>query len=233
MGRTSLRLLPATVLAGVIASVTATGCREEDPLRTVANQGTFPTMVTTAVDTYVSDSGYIKYHAVTDIWEVYDDTVEPFWRFPLPLIIDILEPGMKPNAHIECDSANYKTRRRLFRFDGNVVAVNVNKDTFLTEQLYWDQNKAEFYTDSFIHIVKTGRVLEGYGFRSNEGMTDYRILRPTAILPESAFKNNEERPHDEDSDSISNIYVDPLSRPTPMRASERNRRGDIIMYSPD
>ena len=226
MGKTTLRFLPYTMLASVLMTTALSACREEDPVGTVANQGAFPTMVTTAVDTYVSDSGYIKYHAVTDVWEVYDDTVEPFWRFPYPLIIDILDPGMKPNAHIECDSANYKTRIRLFRFDGDVVAVNVNRDTFLTEQLFWDQNRTEFYTDSFIHIVKSGRVLEGYGFRSNEKMTDYRILRPTAILPENAFRNQENRPVDS-TDTQNAPYIDPLSRPTPVRASERNRRQDF------
>lgn len=185
-----LRILPVVVMITVLMSVIVTGCNDDDALRTIPNQGKTPTMVTTGVDTYISDSGYIKYHAITDIWEVYDDTINPHWRFPRPLIVDILEPGMKPGAHIECDSALYLTQQKLFRFDGHVTAVNVMKDTFLTPQLYWDQAATEFYTDSFIHIVKADRILEGHGFRSNEKMTKYTILKPTAILPASEFQVN-------------------------------------------
>ena len=183
-----LRTLPCAVAAAFIISTATVGCREEDPVQTGANQGSMPTMVTLDVDTYISDSGFVKYHAITDVWEMYDDTTQPYWRFPRPLIVDILDPGMKPHSHIECDSAVYQTQRRLFRFDGNVVAVNIARDTFLTPQLYWDQKTTEFYTDSFIHIVKADRILEGYGFRSNERMTRYTITRPTAILPVSAFR---------------------------------------------
>lgn len=191
-----LRILPVVVLMTMLMAVVVTGCNDDDAMRTIPNQGRTPTMVTTGVDTYISDSGYIKYHAITDIWEMYDDTINPHWRFPRPLIVDIYEPGMKPGAHIECDSALYLTQKKLFRFDGHVVAANVNKDTFLTNQLYWDQAATEFYTDSFIHIVKTDRILEGHGFRSNEKMTKYTILKPTAILPASEFtieKNTEAR----------------------------------------
>lgn len=212
-------------------SVLSTGCREEDPVRTVANRGSAPTMVTYDVDTYVSDSGYVKYHAVTDVWEMYDDTSVPFWRFPHPLVIDILSPGMKPHSHIECDSAVYFTSKRLFRFDGNVTAVNVERDTFLTQQLFWDQTATEFFTDSFIHIVKSDRILEGYGFRSNERMTSYSILRPTAILPSSAFRNDDTDKdrrlmHNRDSVDARDAYIygDPDNRiPTPasMREPER------------
>lgn len=183
-------LMPLATIAMLAFGSILGGCREEDPMRTSANQGSLPTMVTFDVDTYISDSGYVKYHAVTDIWEMYDDTAQPFWRFPKPLSIDILAPGNRPHSHIRCDSARYLTQRQLFRFDGHVVAVNVAKDSFLTKQLYWDQKSTEFYTDSFIHIRKADRIIEGYGFRSNEKMTRYTIQKPTAIIPVSAFRNN-------------------------------------------
>lgn len=231
---TDLRLLPAAVTVFAACSVLVTGCREEDPVRTSANQGALPTMVTTDVDTYVSDSGYIKYHAVTDVWEVYDDTSQPYWRFPNPLIIDILEPGMKPHSHIECDSALYQTSRRLFRFDGNVTAINVEKDTFMTPQLFWDQGATEFYTDSFIHIVKADRILEGYGFRSNERMTRYTILRPTAILPVSAFKKDEtdaEVQHNRDSvENVSPSAYDVRRVPVPASRREPDVQDQLNLH---
>ena len=219
--------------AGVIAS-----CSSDDAVRTSPNQGTTPTMVTLGVDTYVSDSGYVKYHAVTDIWEMYDNTDTPYWRFPHPLVIDILDKDMSPSAHIECDSAIYKTVQQLFRFDGDVTAINVLRDTFLTAQLYWDQKTSEFYTDSFIHIVKTDRVLEGYGFRSNDRMTVYTINNPTAILPSSAFRREENQQTQAvapqpDSTSAAQTNA-PERQPIPEPASRRvNQEGYQIHALPD
>lgn len=220
-----------TMVAAV--SMAFAGCDDES-VRTVANpdaDGSTPTMVTMDVDTYVSDSGYTKYHAVTRVWEMFEDTDTPYWRFPCPLVIDTYERGMRPNAHVECDSARYLTQRRLFRFDGHVLAVNVQGDTFVTQQLYWDQQKTQFLTDSFIHIVKGDRVLEGYGFVADERMTEYVINNPTAILPASSLKGNREQAENVEPDQQSEgedggVMYGGATRRVPRPASERETSPD-------
>ena len=105
------------------------------------------------------------------------------WKFPKGLNLVNFDLEMKPAAAMRCDSATYFSQRRLWRLDGNIVMVNVQRDTFLTEQLYWDQNQCKVYSDSFIHIVRTNHIIEGYGFESNQEMTQYNVNRPTAIIP--------------------------------------------------
>ena len=61
--------------------------------------------------------------------------------------------------------------------------VNTLRDSFLTQQLYWNQITKKMYSDSFIHIVRSDRIIEGYGFDSDQSMTSYTVHRPTAILP--------------------------------------------------
>lgn len=219
-----LRILP-TAVAGAVTALLTASCAD-NVVHTVPNAGPgnlTPTMVTTDVDTYVSDSGFVKYHAVTDVWEMYENTDTPFWRFPSPLVIDTYHPGMVPAAHVECDSALYYSQRRLFRFDGHVTAINVERDTFLTQQLFWDQDQSQFYTDSFIHIVKSDRIIEGYGFRSNEKMSEYTVNRPTAILPASSLRNDKNAADTTKSaDTLTNTLIqNPLSRPAPTPASMR------------
>ena len=68
---------------------------------------------------------------------------------------------------------------------------NVDGDRFLTQQLFWDQNARKVYSDSFIHIERSDRIIEGYGFISNEQMTDYTIRRPSGIFPTSAFASSQ------------------------------------------
>ena len=56
-------------------------------------------------------------------------------------------------------------------------------EKFLTQQIFWDQDTRTVYSDSFIHIERSNRSIEGYGFTSSEQMTDYLVNRPSGIFP--------------------------------------------------
>lgn len=142
-----------------------------------------PTMTTTNVVTLISDSGYTRYNIATPLWEIYDNVADPYWRFPDGLELQQYDLTLNPQAGMRCDSATYFSQRRLWRLDGHVVMVNVNGDTLLTQQIFWNQLNQEVYSDSFVHIVRQNYVIEGYGFTSNQTMTAYNVNRPTAIIP--------------------------------------------------
>ena len=176
---------PAAAVLSWIAATLLCGCGQEQK-RYVPNVGdgmTTPTMATSDVSTLISDSGYTRYHLTAPAWLMFEDAEEPFWRFPEGLELQQYDLEMQPSANVVCDSAIYCSRKRLWQLDGNVVMVNTEADSFLTQQLFWDQNARKIYSDSFIHIVRTDRIIEGYGFESDQSMLYYTVNRPTAILP--------------------------------------------------
>lgn len=179
--RRGLRSLP--VVAALLIAAAGCGEKERAFVANISDGDTSPTMTTLDVETFISDSGYTRYHITTPTWMMYEDASEPFWRFPDGLDMQQYDLQLQPDASMVCDSAVYFSRKRLWRLDGHVVMVNTMRDTFLSQQLYWDQAKRKVYTDSFIHIVRSDRTIEGYGFDSNENMTAYTINRPTAIIP--------------------------------------------------
>lgn len=176
-----MRWLPAIMVAGLLAG--SCGSDERSYVANIGDGDQSPTMTTYAVETFISDSGYTRYHISTPVWKMFEEATEPFWRFPDGLNLQQYDLDMRPDATMECDSAIYFSRKRLWQLDGHVMMVNTLRDTFLSQQLFWDQAKRQVYTDSFIHIVRSDRIIEGYGFESNENMTAYTINRPTAILP--------------------------------------------------
>ena len=95
----------------------------------------------------------------------------------------------RTEATVRADSAIYLKRKRTWQLDGNVSISNVMNEKFLTQQLFWDQRTHKLYSDSFIHIERTDRVLEGYGFESNEQLTRYTIKKVSGIFPASEFKS--------------------------------------------
>jgi len=203
------------------------GCGEERHSY-VPNAGdgtTTPTMTTTDVSTLISDSGYVRYHITTPVWQMFEEAPDPFWRFPEGLHLEQYDLVMHPEANIRADSATYFSRRRLWRLDSHVVMVNVQGDSFLTNQLFWDQQQRKVYSDSFIHIVRTDRVVEGYGFTSNENMTSYMVNRPTGIIPidrKTADRRNAEETDTVEADSTAAETPTTSRRTAPVRASKRN-----------
>lgn len=180
-----MRAIPFVAATFFAAAMLFSACTSEEK-RYVPNVGdgyTTPTMATSDVATFISDSGYTRYRLDTPLWQMFEDAEEPFWKFPDGLAMEQYDLTMTPVSNVICDSALYYSRKKLWQLDGNVLMVNTDADSFMTQQLFWDQNKRIIRSDSFIHIVRSDRVIEGYGFESDQSMKYYTVLKPTAILP--------------------------------------------------
>jgi LPS export ABC transporter protein LptC len=177
-----MRSLPFIAIGSVLFAA-ACGSSEMPPAPQEIDGNVVPTMVTDSVNSFVSDSGITRYHIVAPTWLMFDEADEPYWLFPKGLDMQRYDDDMHVTATLVCDTARYYTRLKLWRLDRNVRMRNLQGDKFLTEQVYWNQTQRKVYSDSFIHIERIDRTLEGIGFVSNEQMTSYTIRRPTAILP--------------------------------------------------
>ncbi len=191
-----MRVLPVLCALAVLIVV---GCSNDktEVVHRNTDMETAPTMMTRDVVTMISDSGITRYRITTDLWLVYDEATEPLWRFPEGLFMEKFDDKFATDATILCDSATYFKNKQLWRLDGNVNILNTLGEKFLTQQLYWDQRQNKVYSDSFIHIERADRTIEGVGFESNDRMTRYNIMNPTGIFPASQFK------HRNDADSTS------------------------------
>ena len=201
-----MRLLPAAALmaAAAMSTTVTTSCKDDSSLDTADGDTSvvIPTMLTRDVETLISDSGVTRYRIVTPIWYVYDEVEEPYWRFPEGLNLDKYDNFFRTAATVRADSAIYLKRKQTWQLDGNVSISNVMNEKFLTQQLFWDQRTHKLYSDSFIHIERTDRVLEGYGFESNEQLTRYTIKKVSGIFPASEFKSKGRQAEEEPADSV-------------------------------
>lgn len=216
-----MRALPLMILL-MIATLLLASCEEEKHyyVPNIGNNGEVPTMSTLDVNTFISDSGYTKYFIRTDIWDMYDECNDPFWKFPTGVELEQYDNGHNIESTLRCDSARYFTQKRIWKLDGNVVMVNVQNDTFLTNQVFWDQTHRKIFSDSFVHIVKTDRIIEGYGFESNEQMTVYTVKRPTGIFPVNKEQNAQASAEEAAADAEAAEEGVSL-RPAPRPASQR------------
>lgn len=146
-----------------------------------------PTMVTYNSSVIHTDSGRPRYHATAPVYYAFDNAEEPFWRFDKGAYIEQYDDNRRVVATLQCDSAVYLTTPQIWDCIGNVRILNTNGDKFLTNKMFYDVRAQKIYSDSFIHIEKSDRIIEGYGFQSNSAITEYVVNRPTMILPVSDF----------------------------------------------
>ena len=178
------------IIASLIMLATACSSDKKEFIDLTIDKEIVPTMKTSNVETLISDSGFIRYKITAPSWLVFEEAKEPRWNFNKGLHLEKYDNNQAIDATFECDSAIYLSQRRLWEFIGYVHMTNVQKERFETEHLFWDQRDKKVYTDSFIHIEKSDRTIEGYGFVSNETMTDYTVNRVSGIFPVSDMKGN-------------------------------------------
>lgn len=183
----------ALVAAAIISM--AASCRDDnkDTIPGSADPERTPTMITTDVSTVISDSGITRYKITTPLWLVFEEAQEPKWRFPEGVHLEKFDQAFRQEATIDCDSATFFKDMQLWRLDGYVNIRNTVGEKFLTNQLFWDQRRQKIYSDSFIHIERDSKIIEGYGFESNESMTHYNVLQVSGIFPASQFKRDSVR----------------------------------------
>ena len=170
-------------------------------------------MHSSGINTFISDSGVMRYHMVVEEWDIYNGSggEQATWKFLKGMLMERYDEKFHVDLFVQSDTA-YLHRQQLWELRGRVVVRNVNGDVFHSEELFWDLDKHEMWNHQYMHISTPERELEGTEFRSNEDMTRYAVLNSIGSFP-----LNEDSPSPApDSTSTKAEGTDSLSRvPSP------------------
>ncbi len=89
----------------------------------------------------------------------------------------------KDGSEITCDSAYYDEEKALWSLNSMVTITSKDGSKIETNQMFWDRKASKYYSDSFIRMQAQEKVLEGYGYVSNEKLTSYKVNKVQAIVP--------------------------------------------------
>jgi LPS export ABC transporter protein LptC len=174
------------VLLVLICTQVFLGCKRRDVRLTTRAQKErkeMPALLAYDVNTLISDSGVVRYRIKAATWQVFDKADTPYWEFPEGIYLEKFNENLTSDASIEADYAFYNEPAQLWTLRGNVKAINLEGEQFETPLMFWDQKSETVYSDSSIVITRDMSVIKGMGFRSNQSMTEYTILRPTGVFP--------------------------------------------------
>ena len=118
----------------------------------------------------------IRYKITTPEWLIYNKRNPAFWAFEKGVYLEKFDSLFHIDASIKADTAYYYIPKKLWELRGNVHIQNQQGDKFDTQLLFWNQNEQRIYSDKYIRIVQPEQEIDGYGFESNQQMTEYKIF---------------------------------------------------------
>lgn len=164
----------------------------------ITSRDSLPVMRTLGVESYVSDSGVIRYKILAEEWAVYDKMEPPFWSFEKGVYLEQFDKDFQPEATIDADTAYYYENQKLWELRSKVHIESNKGEKFDTDLLFWSQKEKRVYSDEKIRIEQADKVIIGYGFESNESLTDY-VIRNTEGIFYFEEKNPQHNPVQPDS----------------------------------
>lgn len=148
----------------------------------ITERDSLPSMMTTGVVTLISDSGVTRYRMNAEEWSVYDRKVPSHWAFEKGVYLEQFDSVFQVEASVKSDTAYFYDKEKLWKLIGNVDIKNRKGERFNTELLFWNQATQKVYTDKFIRIQQPDRIINAYGFESNEQMSIYTLHNITGIF---------------------------------------------------
>lgn len=169
--------LKTSVFSFIIIALLFVACSEqkEHTAPAINPRDSVAMMTSYGINTLISDSGVMKYRIVSERWEVNEALQPPRWIFRRGLFMEQFDEKFHTEAYVQSDTAYYFTDQKLWHLIGNVRVRTVDGLRFSSEELYWDQNRHELYSNVFSHVITPERELQGTYFTSDEHMQHYTV----------------------------------------------------------
>ena len=207
--------IAAAILAAVMFVLfPACSGKDKDLAEAITERDSLPSMKSLGVTTFISDSGITRYKIIAEEWCIFDKKEPPYWAFEKGVYLEKFDSLFRIDASIKADTAYYYEKKKLWELRTNVSIRNLKGDKFDTELLFWDEKKEEIYSDKYIRIEQEDKTITGYGFESNQELTEYTIKNTTGIftVENNASNTNNVVTDSTKTDSIQPTRIQPIRK---------------------
>ena len=210
----TLNITAAFLAAVMFVLFPACSGKEKKLADAIAENDTLPSMKSLGVTTFISDSGITRYKIIAEEWCIFDKKEPPYWAFEKGVYLEKFDSLFRIDASIKADTAYYYEKKKLWELRTNVSIRNLKGDKFDTELLFWDEKKEEIYSDKYIRIEQEDKTITGYGFESNQELTEYTIKNTTGIftVENNASNTNNAVTDSTKTDSIQPTRIQPIRK---------------------
>ena len=129
------------------------------------------------VESYMSQEGKVKAKLTAPYMKRYMAD-SPYVEFPRTLHVDFYNDTLQIESTLDAMYARHMEFEHKVLLRDSVVVINkIKGDTLRTSELWWDQNKQEFYTDKPVRIFqKTSHTFGKNGLQAKQDFSEWWIL---------------------------------------------------------
>ncbi len=109
----------------------------------------------------------------------------PYTEFPKTLHVDFYNDSTKVESQLFAKYGKYMQNQSKVLLRDSVVVYNIKGDTMRTNELWWDQNAQDFYTDKPVYIHQpNGNIINSIGMKAHQDLNDVQLfnIQPTTFL---------------------------------------------------
>ena len=134
------------------------------------------------VTSYMSQQGVVKAKLRSPFMLRYQSD-SPYVEFPRTLHVDFYDDSTQIKSTVDAMFARYREYEKKVFLKDSVVVINIQKgDTLKTNELWWDQNTEEFFTDKPVRIYQKDKTIFGKGLKAKQDFSSYDIFNITGIV---------------------------------------------------
>jgi LPS export ABC transporter protein LptC len=153
------------------------GCENDlKKVNIVTQKQTLPTLSAKNIEVIYSDSAIIKVRLTAPLSEEYESE-DPYTVFPKGIKAVFFKEDLSAKTTLTANYAINKKKKRIMEARGNVIVVNEKGETLNTEHLIWDESTQKVYTNEFVKITTSDKIIFGQGMEADQNFTKYKIFK--------------------------------------------------------
>lgn len=135
------------------------------------------------IESYLSQNARMK-AKLTAPYMLRYQADSPYVEFPRTLHVDFYDDSLRIESIMDARYAKYREfERKVYLRDSVVVINKMRGDTLKTSELWWDQDRQEFYTDKFVEVRQPGKIIFGrQGLRAKQNFSEYWFFGTTGSI---------------------------------------------------
>jgi LPS export ABC transporter protein LptC len=172
-------------LPAVFAALLLSACENDiNKVKAIAAaDATQPIQRSVGVDMIISDSGFVKAQLTSPLLVEYDTKKNPRRVMPNGVKVVFFDKSLKQDANITADTGYYYDKKDLIVFKKNVVATRHDGTVYRSEELIWDKNKKQAYSNKKVVMTKpNGDEWTGTSFVSDDQLRNPIFQNSTATI---------------------------------------------------
>jgi LPS export ABC transporter protein LptC len=137
------------------------------------------------ITSYLSLGGKLK-AKLTAPFMTRSDKDSQMLEFPKSLQVIFYNDSTKEESYLFAKYGRHLGSKNLVFLKDSILFYNRAGDTLWTNELWWDQNKAQIYTDKRVKIKRSNEqvTIGANGMNSKQDMSDLQVF---GVMPDSSF----------------------------------------------